>query len=199
MRSIFIHLEESSIGREVLPGIAAKQDLLQVCRGEVKALDGRYGDRRRELERKPIRARADRGKGNGVQLVLQSELQRSPIAGGEQLSLTASATPPNGSNSVNDMTRRKLIAAGYPGIANLTAAQSPAFRKQLRAGSGVNRPVHAAATEQRGVGGVHNRIDIECRDVRPDRCEGRQSVTPRWSRSSEVGIEVLEKQRLAHE
>ena len=48
------------------------------------------------------------------------------------------------------------------------AAQRAALGQQSRAGSAVDRAVHAAAAQQRGVGGVDDGVDVEPRDVALD-------------------------------
>src|SRR5260370_33271673 len=53
------------------------------------------------------------------------------------------------------------IAAGQPRLTRRTAADRPAFGKQARAGRAVDRPVDAAAAEQRCTCGVDDRIDRE--------------------------------------
>ena len=77
------------------------------------------------------------------------------------------------------------------GGAGFAAAEGTAFGQQIRTRSAMNGAIHAAAAEQRAIGGIYDCIDIQCRDVGNDnvedgladfgreRCHTRKHIT-RW-------------------
>jgi hypothetical protein len=66
---------------------------------------------------------------------------------------------------VNHVLRRKKIAVGNPSVTRGATAQRATLAQQLRARGAVDRTVHTAAAEQRGVGGVDDRVYRKPRDV----------------------------------
>ena len=91
--------------------------------------------------------------------MLLANLDRAAIAGGEQFVLAMPAAIPDRSNCMNDMAGRQPITFGDLGVAGLAAMKRAAFPEQFRPGCPVDRPINAASTEQRRIGGVDNGID----------------------------------------
>jgi hypothetical protein len=73
---------------------------------------------------------------------------------------------------VDDPSRWEVVAACDLGLAGATALERAAFLEQLRPGSRMNRAVHAAATEQAGIGSIDDGIGILPRDVPEDELDG---------------------------
>jgi hypothetical protein len=66
---------------------------------------------------------------------------------------------PDGADGMNDISRRQPISPGDLGEAGFAAMKGAAFGQKPRAGRAMDRPIHAAAAEQRGICGVDDRID----------------------------------------
>jgi hypothetical protein len=75
---------------------------------------------------------------------------------------------PHRPDRVNDEPGRQTISASNFRLPGLTTAQRSTFREQFGAGRAMNRAINSAAAKKRGIGGVHNAIDIELRDVTAD-------------------------------
>jgi hypothetical protein len=74
---------------------------------------------------------------------------------------------------MNDESRGQSVALRQPGLTCRTSIQPPAFREQFRARRPVDCAVNAAAAKERGIRRVHDRIDLEGRDV------GEEKIDPR--------------------
>ena len=72
---------------------------------------------------------------------------------------------PHRANRVDDMTGRQIIAGREPRFAGGTAAEPATFFKQAWTGGAMDRAINPAAAKQRGIGGVHDRIDCKRGDV----------------------------------
>jgi len=66
---------------------------------------------------------------------------------------------------VNDEASRQTITARHLCFAWATTAERAAFGEQFASCGTVNRAIDAATAEERRVGRVHNRINIELRDI----------------------------------
>ncbi len=66
---------------------------------------------------------------------------------------------------MDHMPRLQTIAAGDLGLAGIAAAERLAFAQQFRPRRAMDGAVHAAAAEQRAVGGIDDGIDLERGDV----------------------------------
>src|SRR6185503_2421306 len=191
---------------------AREQDFLGYrARGdEARALA--HGDLHCELERVAVDAAADRGERDGLQTVLEGELQALAVAGGEKLRFSALAAAPHRSHGVDDVLRGQLVAPRDLRLAGRAAAERAAFLQQLAPRLAVDGAVHAAAAQQRRVRRVHDRVHRERRDVdlpgfephitiwrratcrpdrggrsprtarRPPRCRGNRTRRARWRR-----------------
>ncbi len=62
---------------------------------------------------------------------------------------------------MNDVTCLQPKSGCYFGLANAAPMQKAAGEDKFGSRRPVNRTVHAAAAEQRRVGSIHNRIDIQ--------------------------------------
>ena len=60
---------------------------------------------------------------------------------------------------MNDVTGGELVARGDLGLAGAATAKLTAFRKQAGAGLAMDGPVHAAAAQQRRIGGVDDGVN----------------------------------------
>ena len=112
-----------------------------------------------------VDAATDRRKSNRVHVVLARQIECVPITRREQVCLPCPAAAPNRANGMNDMFRREPITASDPGLAGLAAANFFAFCQEFRAGRAMDRSIDSAATEQRGIRGIHDRIDLQPGDV----------------------------------
>jgi hypothetical protein len=66
---------------------------------------------------------------------------------------------------MDDICRRQAVAAGQPRLARRAAAERAALGQKLWTGGAVDRAIDPATAEQRGVGGVDDRIDGKPSDV----------------------------------
>jgi hypothetical protein len=67
---------------------------------------------------------------------------------------------------MNDMRCRKAVAAGDFRVSGVAPAEAYALGEQIGPGGAMYRAVDTAASEQRVVGRVDDRIHLEGRDVR---------------------------------
>ena len=111
---------------------------------------------------------ADRRKSDGAAGVLARESQALAVARGEEVRLAAVAATPDGTHGVDHDARLETVAEGDARLAGRAAAEPPALLEEAGSGGAVNRAVHAAAPEERGVRGVHDRVDVQRRDVSAD-------------------------------
>ena len=97
---------------------------------------------------------------NCAQVILQEQLEGSVVRARELLAAAIARA-----DSVDHVARGEKEAAGDLGVASLAAAERAARVVEIAAGSAVDRAIDAAAAEERRVGGIHNGIDIEARNV----------------------------------
>lgn len=123
------------------------------------------GDLRRFSNWVAIRAATDRGKRDRPDPVFNRQLQRIPITIRQCLRFAAFPAAPHRSDRVNHKPGRQTIPAGNFRFARMATAKCSALRKQFGSGCAMNRAVDSASAEQRGVGRVHNRVDVELGNV----------------------------------
>ena len=82
------------------------------------------------------------------------------------------AAMPHRPHGMNDAPGPETVSLREFCIAGLAPPTPPAGLAQFRTGCTVNGAAHTAAGKERFVGGVHDRIDVECRDVGLDRSKG---------------------------
>jgi hypothetical protein len=155
--------EEALVYSEVLSGIAAENYFFNLVGPLGKCLDRGHCSRRRKLKR--IRVGADRRERNGFEFALGSQPKRGLVTGGQQFGFTPMPIFPNRSDRMDDPARCEPIRASDAGLAGRTSTESAAFLEKLWSSGMVDRPVHSATTKQRGIRGIHNRIDVKRRDV----------------------------------
>jgi hypothetical protein len=128
-------------------------------------------DLRRLVQRIAIYAAADRRECDRLHAQRFGQLQRLPVAVGEQRRFVALAVVPDRAHRVQYMARRQRMGAGGAHFAG-RATHARAQLRQLRAlgqqcgpGRAMDRAVDTAATEQCFIGRVDDRIHRQGRDV----------------------------------
>jgi hypothetical protein len=86
--------------------------------------------------------------------------------GSKKVVFIVAAPLPDRANGMKDPLRGKVKSRSGLGVTRRAATQLSALRQQLGASGPVNCPIHTAATEQRSVGRIHNRIDSKRRNIR---------------------------------
>ena len=157
---------------------AAERDLLERLVARDCRLHCLDGNGRGKLHRVAINARADAGEGDRGEPFRGGNLERSAIAGGEQLRRIARAAVPDRPDRVDDVARRQSISLRELRVARLAAAQQAAFMQQLGSRGTVNRAIHAATAQQRRIRRVDDGVDGESRDVGADRAQQGGHVSP---------------------
>jgi hypothetical protein len=66
---------------------------------------------------------------------------------------------------MNDVPRRKQMAARDLGVPGLAAAEPTAFSQKSRPGCPVDRAIHPSTAEKRGICRIDDRVDVERRYV----------------------------------
>ncbi len=126
---------------------------------------------RREIAREAVDTGRDRRKGNRRQSVFGREVERGPITARQQRFLVLAASTPHGPDRMNDVPGLEPIATGDLGIAGIATTERFALGQQFRPGSAMNRTIDATTAEQRAIGGIHDGIDVERRNVCYDNLE----------------------------
>ena len=128
------------------------------------------------------------GKAMVREAVRARNLEAAPVAAGEQRRLAFAAAAPDGADSVDDVSRGQIVPPGQLRVAGRAAAEPGAFLQQPRAGGAVDRPVHPAAAQQRRIGRIDDRVDVEpgnvaAPDLNPlDRHRHLPAIPPhRWT------------------
>src|ERR1035437_1501570 len=110
-----------------------------------------------------------RREGQGSDSVVIGDLDRNTIATGEGFSLALVTSPRHRADGVNDIFGGQSPAGSDDSFAGGEGADcgddALALLKDGGAASVVNRTIHAAAAEQRGVGGVDEGLDAFRGDV----------------------------------
>ena len=96
------------------------------------------------------------------------DLEATAIASRQKFRLAIGAVTPYGPDDVNDMRCGKAVAAGDFRVSGVAPAEAHALGEQIGPGGAMYRAVHTAASEQRVVGRVDDRVDLEGRDVGED-------------------------------
>ena len=123
------------------------------------------GNRDRLVEWIAIDAATDRRKRDRPHVIFPCQSERALITRGEQRRFAPAAAVPDGAHRVNHVARRQSIAARDARLAGRAAAERAAFGQQFRSGRAVDRTVDAAAAQQRRIGRVDDRVDVEPGDV----------------------------------
>jgi len=118
--------------------------------------------------------------------MLVTELDRAPVARGQQLRLAPVAALPDRPDGVDHMAGRQPVAFGDLGLAGLTAMEHAAFQDEIRARGTVDRAVDATAAKQRRVCGVDDRVNAELGDVGDDDLEPGRADLSNWVAQAEA-------------
>ena len=123
----------------------------------------------RGRERIAVDARADARKGDAAQFHGSCQVHALPVAGGEQIRLAMRASAPDGSDRVDHVGGGQPVAARHLRFAGSATAEQPALAGQLRTRGAMDRTVHAAPSEERGVGRIDDCIHCKRGDIGLDR------------------------------
>ena len=119
----------------------------------------------RVLDGVAVDAGRDRREGHRAAAQLIGDLESTAVAGGEELGLALIPAAPDRPDGVDHVPRREIAGRRGLGVTRGAAAEAAALLENRRAAGTVDRPVDAAAAEQRLVGRVHDRVDVLLRDV----------------------------------
>ena len=112
-----------------------------------------------------IHTRGNGGEVHAFAAICKSQLQAGLVAGAQQCRLTVVAAPPNRAGGVDHIAAGEVVGSGDLRLTRLAAAQCAALLQQLRPCGAVDRPIHAAAAQQRTVGGVDDGIHLRFGNV----------------------------------
>ena len=123
------------------------------------------GDASGAFRRKRVDTGADGGKCDGADLMLLGEFEATAVATRQELVFFVVASMPDGANSVEDPFGRKLEARSGLGIPCGAAVKFAARGEKLWASRIVDGAIDTSAAEQRGVGSIHDCVDLLFGDV----------------------------------
>lgn len=104
-----------------------------------------YRNIRRAIGRKAIRAGADGGESNRLNLMRHGQLQAIAITGGKQIVFIVFPIAPDGSGGMDDMFGWKLMTAGDLGISGVAAAKPSAFFQKSFTSRAMNGAIDSAS------------------------------------------------------
>src|ERR1700694_259667 len=133
-------------------------DELDLERGRCLA-DGGDRNPRGPIGGKAIDPGRDRWERNRAGAKVIGDLERAPVAGGEELGFAPVAAPPAGTDRVDHPAGRQAEARRFLGVPGGAAAELAARLQQLRARGTVDGAVDSATPEQGFVRCVDDRID----------------------------------------
>ena len=148
----------------VFSGEAADDDLALVAVAEVFG-EHTLGDAGCLGLGEAIDTGADAGEGDALQAVFLGQTHGGIVTGGEQLALVLVAAIPDGPDGMDDFLTRQTVGIGHLALPRLAAAQRAAFLQQLNTCRPVDGTIYTSAAQQTPVGSIHNRIDLERRDI----------------------------------
>ena len=123
------------------------------------------GDASGTIHRERVRAGGDRRKRDRPDAELGRHLERPAMAGRELLLLAGPTADPDRSDGVDHVLGVEVAGRRRLRVARLAPSQQAALLEDRRTARAVDRAVHAAAAEERRVGGVHDRADGLLGDV----------------------------------
>ena len=148
----------------VFSGEAADDDLALVAVAEVFG-EHALGDAGCLGLGEAIDTGADAGEGDALQAVFLGQTHGGVVTGGEQLALVLVAAIPDGPDGMDDLLTRQTVGIGHLALPRLTAAQRAAFLQQLNTCRPVDGAIYTSAAQQTPVGGIHDCIDLERRNI----------------------------------
>lgn len=134
---------------------------------------GSDGNVRSFLERIAVDAGADTRKRQGPHFRVVGKLKSMSIARGEQRRFALLAAMPDRPHGMYDVASRKVLALRQLRLSCSTASKTTTFLLQLRSGHSMNRAAHTAARKECFICGVHDGVDVQCRDVGLNRAQRR--------------------------
>src|SRR5579862_2431256 len=116
-----------------------------------------------------IRAGADRGKTDGLDLVPGGEREAGSIARGQRFGFSAAAIAIHGTDGVKHEARGKQARGGGNSAASWAASGFPANPIELShyggAANAMNGAIDTASAGERGVSGIHHGIHRDARNI----------------------------------
>ena len=158
-------LQETFIPHTIRLAEAAEDHGLDGARSLQERPHALHGDLSCLIRREAIDAGRDAREGDALQSRLGREAQGVRVAGTEFVRFAVFATVPDRADGVDDVSCFETMAFRHFRLAGAAAVQHAAFGEQIGTCRAMNRSIHAAATKQRGVGGVDDGTDGELGDV----------------------------------
>jgi len=141
---------------------ADEDNFLRHLAGLQKGGHGVDGDSSCFILRKVINARADIGKGDGLQPLFRGESKTIPIRRGQQLNFAVSPILPNRPHGMDDIFRRQPASRcdhRLPGGATaLAVTDGPAFFQNGRPSGAMDSSIDAATPEKGAVRGIDDGV-----------------------------------------
>jgi hypothetical protein len=97
--------------------------------------------------------------------MIATELERTAIAGRQQIVLARASPIPHRPDGVDHMAGREAISFGDFGVAGLATVQHVTLGDEVGAGRAMNGAIYAATTQQRRICGVDDGVNAERCDV----------------------------------
>ena len=148
----------------VFGGEAADDDLAIVASAEMVGEDT-FGDAGGFGLGEAVDAGADAGEGDALQAVLLGQAHGGIVTGGEQLTLVLIAAVPDGSDGMDHFLTGQQIGIGHLALPRFAAAKCTALLQQLDTSGPVNGAIYSPTAQQTPVGGIHDRINLQRRDI----------------------------------
>ena len=161
-------LQDSAIGFVDIVAPENKDHFIDLILACEEFSSGFYSDLRSFLEWVAVGAATDRRKRYGLDSVFHRDLQRIPVAICQGFGLAMFPATPDRSDGVNDESSGQTMAMRDFRFARFAAAKRTAFREQFRSSGAMNRAIDSSAAEKRRIRHVHNRIDLDLRDIAAD-------------------------------
>lgn len=111
---------------------------------------------------------ADAGEGDAPQTVFLSQTHGRVVTGGQQFALVLVTTIPDGPDGMDHLLTGKTVGIGHLALPRFAATERAALLQQFNTGSPVNGAIYSPTAQQTPVGSIHNRIDLERRDISYD-------------------------------
>ena len=130
--------------------------------------NGLNGDVCRSLQRKMVDASTDRRECDGLAPECRCLRKAIAIAGSQKLVFVRFTAAPDWSRRMDNIPAGQAIRFGCLGFAGGTAAKRAALCQKFRSCGTMDRAVHTAAAQQRGVRSIDNRVRLAFGDVALD-------------------------------
>lgn len=107
--------------------------------------------------------------------MIMRQFERTAVAGRQQPVFIVPATAPYRPHRVNDVAGGQTKTRSDLRVARHAAVERATRLKQSRPGGAMNCAVNTAAAQQRGVGGVDDRVEAQTRDIGDDYLKPRMA------------------------